>query len=78
MHFNVRCELSLVRLAFRGYSTKKIQENNEAEIMQVVLEEARASYPEETVVELSSDSTEDLESNVSRLVEWVVQWEKDH
>lgn len=56
---------------------KKIQENNEAEIMQVVLEEARASYPPEIVVELKSESMEDLEANVARIVEWIVVWKKD-
>jgi adenylate kinase len=54
-----------------GYPLKKIQENNEAEIMQVVLEEARASYQAEIVVELRSETMEDLESNVSRIVEWI-------
>lgn len=61
----------------RGYSLKKIQENNEAEIMQVVLEEARASYPAEIIVELRSENTEDLEANVARMVEWIVTWKRD-
>ena len=43
----------------RGYPLKKIQENNEAEIMEVVLDEARSSYPVEIVVELQSEGTED-------------------
>lgn len=63
---------------YRGYPLKKIQENNEAEIMQVVLEEARSSYPSEIVVELQSEGTEDLESNVARIVEWIRAWENDH
>ena len=57
---------------------KKIQENNEAEIMQVVLEEARSSYPSEIVVELQSESTKDLESNVARIIEWIQVWRKEH
>lgn len=61
----------------RGYALKKIQENNEAEIMQVVLEEARSSYPAEIVVELQSESMEDLEANVARIVEWINAWRKD-
>ncbi|KAF5375069.1 hypothetical protein D9758_000138 [Tetrapyrgos nigripes] len=65
------------RLEKRGYHLKKIQENNEAEIMQVVLEEARSSYPAEIVVELKSESTEDLEANVARIVEWINAWRKD-
>ena len=61
----------------RGYSLKKIQENNEAEIMQVVLDEARSSYPSEIVVELQSESLEQLEANVARIVEWITQWIKN-
>ncbi|EIN13487.1 P-loop containing nucleoside triphosphate hydrolase protein [Punctularia strigosozonata HHB-11173 SS5] len=66
------------RLEKRGYPLKKIQENNEAEIMEVVAEEARSSYPKEIVVELTSEGTEDLESNVSRIVQWIQAWRETH
>ena len=56
---------------------KKIQENNEAEIMNVVLEEAREAYTEEIVVALKSEDTTDLESNVSRIVQWIEAWLKN-
>jgi adenylate kinase len=42
--------------------------------MQVVLEEARSSYAEEAVVELQSETPEDMESNVERMVQWVESW----
>ncbi len=61
----------------RGYPLKKIQENNEAEIMNVVLEEARDAYAEEMVVALQSECTEDLDSNVSRIVQWIEAWQKN-
>ena len=61
----------------RNYPLKKIQENNEAEIMEVVLDEARSSYPQEIVVELQSERTEDLDSNVQRIVQWIEAWRKD-
>ena len=61
----------------RAYPLKKIQENNEAEIMQVVLEEARSSYPAEIIVELQSESMEQLEANVARIVEWIALWLKN-
>ena len=61
----------------RNYPLKKIQENNEAEIMEVVLDEARSSYPQEIVVELQSERTEDLDSNVQRIVQWIEAWKKD-
>jgi len=65
------------RLEARGYPLKKIQENNEAEIMNVVLEEAREGYGDEIVVALQSENTDDLESNVSRIVQWIEAWQKD-
>ncbi|TFK76961.1 P-loop containing nucleoside triphosphate hydrolase protein [Pluteus cervinus] len=76
----LRCDHALLweRLEKRNYALKKIQENNEAEIMQVVLEEARSSYPEEIVVELKSEGMEDLEGNVARLVDWIRAWQGDH
>jgi adenylate kinase len=46
--------------------------------MNVVIDEARESYAPEIVVELKSESTEDLESNVARIVEWIKVWLKDH
>jgi adenylate kinase len=69
---------TLINIIDRGYKLNKIQENNDAEIMNVVLEEARSSYAPEIVVELKSESTEDLESNVSRVVEWINAWLADH
>ena len=70
-HFNSK------RCLNRGYPLKKIQENNEAEIMEVVLDEARSSYPEQIVVDLKSEGAEDLEANVARLVDWIHAWRKD-
>lgn len=62
----------------RAYTLAKIQENNTAEIMEVVLEDARASYAEEIVVELKSESPEEVEGNVARIVAWVEAWRRDH
>lgn len=78
VYANHSLRLSTTRYAHsRNYPLKKIQENNEAEIMQVVLEEARSSYPAEIVVELKSEGLDDLETNVARLVEWVEAWCKN-
>ncbi|EKX40217.1 hypothetical protein GUITHDRAFT_158342 [Guillardia theta CCMP2712] len=62
------------RLEKRGYSTKKIQENVECEIMCVVAEEARESYKEEIIWMLQSNSIPDLEANVARITHQVKQW----
>ncbi|KAJ3254509.1 hypothetical protein HK103_007145 [Boothiomyces macroporosus] len=59
------------RLENRNYPTKKIQENVECEIMQVVLNEAYESYKPEIVVTLPSCSVEEMESNVERIEQWV-------
>lgn len=76
----LRAENSILypRLQSRCYSEKKLTENMEAEIMQVVLDEARESYKEEIVIELRSDTVEDIESNVQRVLQWMQQWAADH
>jgi len=76
----LRCDHSKLwdRLEKRGYPLEKIQENNEAEIMQVILEEARSAYPAEIVVELKSESTDDLEANIARITEWIAVWRRNN
>lgn len=59
------------RLASRGYPQSKIQENVQAEIMQVLLEESRDSYKPEIVKELQNDTIEQLEQNVVNAVKFV-------
>lgn len=58
----------------RNYPLKKIQENNECEIMGTVVEEAREAYPEEIVVTLKSETPEDIDSNVERIIQWINNW----
>ncbi|KIJ68298.1 hypothetical protein HYDPIDRAFT_146219 [Hydnomerulius pinastri MD-312] len=72
----LRCNHTVLweRLERRGYPLKKIQENNEAEIMGIVSDEARESYQPEIVVELDSGAMEDLQENVARMVTWIDQW----
>ncbi|KAK0512672.1 hypothetical protein JMJ35_004689 [Cladonia borealis] len=62
------------RLKARQYPEKKLQENMDSEIMEVLLEEARGAYDEEIVVELRSDEVEDVESNVERIERWIENW----
>lgn len=57
---------------------QKLQENLDAEIMQVILEEAKESYDEEIVVELQSNNTDEIDSNVERISLWLQQWSQDH
>ncbi|KAB2100557.1 hypothetical protein AG0111_0g11418 [Alternaria gaisen] len=75
----LRCDSTLLydRLTARGYKGKKLEENMDSEIMQVLLDEARESYKEEIVVELRSESNEDVEGNLERVEQWIEQWRKD-
>lgn len=52
------------RLAERKYSQKKLTENMEAEIMQVLLDEARESFPKAALLELKSDNFEQQDKNL--------------
>jgi adenylate kinase len=74
----VSTEVLFDRLTKRGYNEKKRSENMEAEIMQVILEEARESYASEIVHEVPSNTLEDMESNVDRVVEWCHQWKNNN
>jgi adenylate kinase len=76
----LRCDSTTLydRLAARGYKGKKLEENMDSEIMQVLLDEARESYKEEIVVELRSDKVEDVDANVERMEQWVENWRKDN
>ena len=66
------------RLTERGYNDKKRAENLEAEIMQVVLDEARESYDVDIVQELPSNTKEEMDANVDRCRMWAEQWVKDN
>ena len=46
--------------------------------MQSILDEARESYDVNIVQELRSETYEDLEENVNRVVQWLEIWKADH
>lgn len=46
--------------------------------MGTVLEEAREAYAEEIVIPLKSESTEDMDSNVERIVQWIEAWKANN
>ena len=62
----------------RKYPEAKLQENLDSEIMEVLLQEARDSYAPEMVVELTSNTTDEMESNLDRIESWFKQWKKDN
>ena len=66
------------RLKARSYPERKLQENLDSEIMEVLLDEARESYDEKIVVELQSNEVDDVESNVARIETWIKNWEQNN
>lgn len=66
------------RLESRGYSDKKRSENMECEIMEIVSEAAKESYAAEIVHELQSNTVEELESNVERVLSWIEAWKANN
>lgn len=63
---------------FRNYPEAKLQENIDSEIMEVLCQEARESYDEEIVVELQSNTPEEMETNIERIEAWLKQWKEDN
>ena len=62
----------------RNYAEAKLQENLDSEIMEVLLQEAREAYDEEVVIELTSNTSDEMESNIDRIEAWVRQWKADN
>lgn len=67
-------QITHYKLCDRGYTESKLSNNIECEIFQVLLEEAKESYPEDRVVALRSDTVEDINVNIATLTEWVGNW----
>lgn len=66
------------RLRARNYAEAKLQENMDAELMDVLLTEARDAFDPALVVELQSATTDDVDENVDRVVTWVENWRRDN
>jgi len=59
------------RLAARGYSDAKIEGNMEAELLESVLAEAYESYNENIVMELPSDTEDQVDENARKIIDWI-------
>lgn len=59
------------RLEHRGYPLPKVQENVQAEIMDVVANDVRDSYDESIILELPSVKPSDMDDNCEAIVEAV-------
>ena len=62
----------------RNYPEVKLQENLDTEIMEVLLQEARDAYDAEIVIELTSNTSDEMDTNIDRIEAWVKQWQKDN
>lgn len=62
----------------RNYPEIKLQENLDSEIMEVLLQEAHDSYESEIVIELTSNTSDEMDSNVDRIEAWTKQWKIDN
>jgi adenylate kinase len=65
------------RLSSRNYSELKRSENVTAEIMQMILEEAKQAYDPQIVHAVPSNTIQDMDSNVDRVRTWMEQWIRD-
>lgn len=75
---NKQKKLIVFYFNFRGYSSKKLQNNIECEIFQTLLEEAMESYDNNIVNELCNETYADMERNITQISAWVNQWIKDN
>lgn len=46
--------------------------------MEVLLQEAHEAFDEEIVIELTSNNSDEMDTNVDRIVAWLDQWKKDN
>ncbi|XP_052102479.1 adenylate kinase isoenzyme 6-like [Mytilus californianus] len=78
--FVLRTDNSILytRLESRGYNGKKLEDNIQCEIFQTILEEARDSYKTEIVHELASNTPDDMEDNLDKILSWIEQWKTTH
>lgn len=56
---------------FRGYVGKKLEDNIQCEIFQIILDEVRDSYKVDIVYEFLSNNFEDLEDNLEKIFVWI-------
>jgi len=76
----LRCDNDILypRLESRGYSQLKITENITAEIMGIVVEEARESYQQNIIMELRSATLEEMEANAELVSKWIQEFERQN
>ncbi|CAI4221991.1 unnamed protein product [Auanema sp. JU1783] len=74
----LRCSNTVLhdRLTSRGYNQFKVKQNIECEIFGTLAEEARESYPELDVQELTSEDVDDVHTNIEKISQLIENWRK--
>lgn len=74
----LRCDNTKLydRLQKRNYSQKKIQENVEAEIMQIIYDEALQTFDKNIVIQLKNDNIDHQDDNINKIKQWLIQFNK--
>eukprot|EP00484_Ammonia_sp_Unknown_P021676 CAMPEP_0197025592 /NCGR_PEP_ID=MMETSP1384-20130603/5865_1 /TAXON_ID=29189 /ORGANISM="Ammonia sp." /LENGTH=191 /DNA_ID=CAMNT_0042454135 /DNA_START=20 /DNA_END=595 /DNA_ORIENTATION=+ len=74
----LRCDNTKLydRLKDRQYSDKKIQENVEAEIMQIIYDEALETFDKNIVIQLQNDTIGQQDDNMDKIKQWLVEFSK--
>jgi adenylate kinase len=78
--FVIRCSNDKLydRFKQRNYSEKKIDQNIQSEIFQICLDEARETFDENLVHEITNETEEEFKKNVENLLNWIDQWSTDN
>lgn len=71
--FVVQCNNTALydRLQQRGYNTNKVKENIECEIFQEVLNEAKESYADEIVYQLSGETDANFADSIKQITNFI-------
>ena len=66
------------RLTARGYTSHKIHENLQCEILEVTSEEVYDSYPKEIILELVNEEEQQMEQNIQKVIQWLTNWKNNN
>lgn len=76
--FVIHCNNTILydRLQERGYNERKIKENIECEIFQMVLNEAKESYAEDIITPLQGESESDFVESIKQITDFIDNFNK--
>lgn len=76
--FVIQCNNTILydRLQERGYNERKIKENIECEIFQMVLNEAKDSYDEDIITLLQGETGTDFAESIKQITNFIDNFKK--